>query len=329
MQEEIVDRRGWLTREQFLDLISAANVIPGPNSTEVAIHVGFQRGRWAGLVVAGVAFILPAALIVGALAALYVRFGTLPAVAAMLYGVKPVVITIVLQAIWKLGRSALKTRTLAAVCVLATAAALLGVDELLLLAIAAVAMLLLTYARTSRATASSVALLPLFLVFLKIGAVLFGSGYVLLAFLRHDLVTRLHWLTEAKLLDAIAVGQITPGPVFTTATFIGYLLAGPPGAVAATVAIFLPAFVFVAASGPFLARVRRSPTLGAALDGINAASLALMIAVSWQLARAAVVDLSTLSIAIVSAALLLFTRINPTWLVAGSAAAGIALALRG
>ena len=336
MQEEIVERRGWLTREQFLDLISAANVIPGPNSTEVAMHVGFVRGRWRGLVVAGACFILPAALIVTALAILYVRYSALPAVTGVLYAVKPVVIAIVVQAIWRLAAAALKTPLLIALCVAATIAALAGVDELLLLAVGACVMIAVARLRRTStlfaavpsllaATATGTpafGLLPLFLFFLKVGSVLFGSGYVLVAFLRRDLVERWGWLTEGQLLDAVAIGQVTPGPVFTTATFIGYLLGGGAGAVVATAGIFLPAFVFVALTARFVERVRHSPTLGAALDGINAASLALMIAVCWQLGRSAIVDVPTVVIAVVSAALLLF-RVNPTWLVVGAAVVGI------
>lgn len=336
MQEEIVERRGWLTREQFLDLISAANVIPGPNSTEVAMHVGFVRGRWRGLVVAGACFILPAALIVTALAVLYVRYSALPAVTGVLYAVKPVVIAIVVQAIWRLAAAALKTPFLIALCVAATIAALAGVDELLLLAIGACVMIVVARLRkppalfltvpsmlaVTAAGAPAFGLLPLFLFFLKVGSVLFGSGYVLVAFLRRDLVERWGWLTEGQLLDAVAIGQVTPGPVFTTATFIGYLLGGGAGAAIATVGIFLPAFVFVALTARWVERVRQAPILGAALDGINAASLALMIAVSWHLGRSAIVDIPTAVIAIVSAALLLF-RVNPTWLVVGAAVIGI------
>jgi chromate transporter len=333
MQEEIVERRAWLTREQFLDLISAANLIPGPNSTEVAMHVGFVRARWRGLVIAGACFILPAALIVAAIAVLYVRYAALPAVAGHLYAVKPVVNAIVVQAIWRLAAAALKTPMLIALCLVTTAAALAGVDELLLLAIAAGAMIAVKrlqqpvamFAAVPSALAAAApqfGLLPLFLFFLKVGSVLFGSGYVLVAFLRRDLVERWGWLTDRQLLDAVAIGQVTPGPVFTTATFIGYILGGSAGAVLATIGIFLPAFIFVALSARFVERARRSPVFGAALDGVNAASLALMIAVTWQLGRSAIVDVPTILIAAISAVALLVFRINPTWLVAGAATAG-------
>lgn len=298
MEDEVVRRRRWLTREQFLDYLGATNLIPGPNSTELAIHVGHARAGWRGLLVAGACFILPAALIVAAIAWAYVKYGTLPQGEAILRGVKPVVIAVVFQAMWRLGRSAVKSPTLAAVALTATVAAALG---------------------------APFGLLPLFAVFAKIGAVLFGSGYVLLVFLRADLVERLHWLSEQQLLDAVAVGQVTPGPVFTTATFVGYVLGGGPGAAVATLGIFLPAFVFVALSGPLIPRLRRSPTAGAVLDGVNVASLALMVVVTWHLARSALVDGGTVTLALLSAVLLLWRRVNSAWLVLGGAMAGLLL----
>ncbi len=352
MRQEFVERRGWLTEADFLDLVGASNLIPGPSSTEVAIHVGLRRAGWRGLVLAGVCFILPAALIVTALAWAYVRFGHLPQAAGVFYGVKPVIIAVVGQALWLLGRSALKTRLLAFVGLAATVTAFLGAPPLALLfgtgtalglwgwwrdepkrsvkplaALAAVIAGLLGMplgiALVQPPASRTVSLASLFLVFVKIGSAIFGSGYVLLAFLRADLVTRLHWLTSAQLLDSVAVGQFTPGPVFTTATFIGYVVAGPWGALAATVGIFLPAFVFVALSRPLIARVRHSPTARAFLDGVNAASLALMAFVTWQLARAAVIDVPTFAIAAVSAVLLFRWRINSAWLVLGGAALGL------
>ncbi len=262
MEDEVVRRRRWLSTEEFLDLLGATNLIPGPNSTEMAIHVGHRQAGWKGLLVAGCCFIMPAALIVTAFAWAYTRYRSVPEVTGVLYGVKPVIIAVVLQALWALGRTAL---------------------------------------------------------------VLYGSGYVLLAFLRADLVERWHWLSEAQLLDAIAVGQVTPGPVFTTATFIGYLLGGPVGAFAATVGIFLPAFFFVGVSAPLIPRIRRSPTASAFLDGVNAASLALMAVVTYRLGRAAVVGPATVALALVSTALLLRFRINSAWLVLGGAGAGLLL----
>jgi chromate transporter len=341
MEDEVVRRRGWMTRERLLDLIGAANLIPGPTSTELAIHIGHDRAGWPGLIVAGACFILPAVAIVLAIAWSYVRFGALPAVGDVLYGVKPVIIAVVAQALWSLGRTALRTVPLAAVGLAALVASLARVDELIVLAAAGLAvaigrgtlrrtappavgwMPLLATGAASSATA--VGLWPLFWVFLKIGSVLFGSGYVLLAFLRTDLVERLHWLTESQLLDAVVVGQITPGPVFTTATFIGYVLGGGGGAAVATVGIFLPAFAFVAISGPLVPRIRRSRLAGAVLDGVNVASLALMAAVALQLGRSAIVDVPTAVLAAVGAAALIRYRINSAWLVLGGAIAGAAI----
>lgn len=357
MRQEFVDRKGWLTEAEFLDLVGASNLIPGPSSTEVAIHIGRRRMGWIGLLLAGVCFILPAALIATALAWAYVRFGRLPQAAGVFYGVKPVIIAVVAQALWMLGRTALKTRQTAAAGLAATVLAFLGVPPLALLfgagaalgtrgwlrdeptrsvrpllTLAAVAAVLigmpLALSAFQPPASRAVSLSPLFLVFVKIGSVIFGSGYVLLAFLRADLVTRLHWLTSAQLLDSVAVGQFTPGPVFTTATFIGYLVAGPWGAVAATLGIFLPAFVFVALSGPLIPRVRQSPTARAFLDGVNAASLALMAFVTSQLARAALVDGVTVALAVVSALLLFRWRVNSAWLVLGGAVVGLILRAR-
>jgi chromate transporter len=342
MEDEVVRRRGWLTREAFLDYLGATNLIPGPNSTELAIHIGRERAGWPGLLVAGTCFILPAAVIVTGLAWAYLRFGRLPAAAGVLYGVKPVVIAVVLQALWGLGRTAVKSPVLAALGLAAMGAVGAGVHELLVLIAAGAVMATIRAGRAGRAAGAfaglGVTLAPaaapfslggLFGVFLKIGAVLFGSGYVLLAFLRADLVERLGWLSERQLLDAIAVGQITPGPVFTTATFVGYLLGGGPGALVATVGIFLPAFVFVALSGVLVPRLRRSAAAGAALDGVNVASLALMALVTLQLARTALVDAATVALAAASALLLLRWRVNSAWLVLAGALAGLAAAWLG
>jgi chromate transporter len=320
MEEEVVRRRGWLTREEFLDLLGAANLIPGPNSTELAIHIGYRRGGWRGLVVAGTCFILPAALIVFGIAWLYVRYARLPEAKALLYGIKPVIIAIVLDALWRLARTAMRTPLLAIAAVAAATAAFLGVHELAVL-FATGTLVMLLRVRPPRATTFSV--LPIFLFFLKVGSVLFGSGYVLIAFLRGDLVQRWGWLTEAQLLDAIAVGQITPGPLFTTATFVGYVLAGTPGAIVATVGIFLPAFFFVALSSPLIPRLRRSALMSAFLDGINVAAVALMAVVTWQLGRAAIVDATTIVLAIVSAMVLWRWRVNSAWLVLGGAVVGL------
>jgi len=349
-EDEVVRRRGWLTREQFLDYLGAANLIPGPSSTEMAIFVGQARAGRAGLVVAGACFILPAALLVGALAWAYTRIGTLPVTEGLLYGVKPVVIAVVLQALWRLGKSALKGPSLVVVGLAAAAANALGGNELAVLAGAGFVSVLLASLSAHRrrlgdppsgeptlralglpviplgvaaTTAGGAGLGALFLVFLKIGATVFGSGYVLLSFLHADMVMRHHWLTESQLLDAVAVGQVTPGPVFTTATFIGYLVGGVPGAMVATAGIFLPGFLLVAVSGPLVTRLRRSTVAGAALDGVNVGALALMAVVTGRLGRAALVDVWTVLLTVVSVALLLRYRVNAAWLVLGGAVAGV------
>jgi chromate transporter len=346
MEDEIVRRRAWLSRERFLDLLGAANLIPGPNSTEMAIYVGRARAGWRGLVVAGACFIIPAFLIVMACAWAYVRLGRLPAAGGLLYGIKPVIIAIVLQALWGLGRTATKTRLIAGVGVLSLALAAAGVHELIVIFGAGVLLALWAWlgarptsgtmqsiaplaaappAAVVAATAAPFSLTALFLLFLKVGSVLFGSGYVLLAFLRADLVSRLGWITEGQLLDAVAVGQVTPGPVSTTATFIGYLLGGVPGAVVATLGIFLPSFFFVAVSGPLIPRLRKSRVAGAFLDGVNVGSIALMALVTVQLAQAAVVDLATAVLAIASGVILVGFRVNSAWLVVAAGLIGIAL----
>ena len=353
MRAECVECRRWLSEAEFLDLLGASNLIPGPSSTELAIHIGRHRAGVPGLIVAGLGFILPAALLVSACAWAYVRFGHRPQAAGVLYGVEPVVVAIIAQALWALGRTALRTRPLAVLALLAAVLDAAGVNALAVLlgagalpglrawqmqppprlrlqiprALIALpaAMVGLPLALTvwQPARLSPARPLSLFLVFLKIGSVLYGSGYVLLAFLRADLVTRLHWLTPAQLLDATAVGQFTPGPVFTTATFIGWVLAGPAGAAAATVGIFLPAFLLVALSGPLVPRLRRSPVAAAALDGVNAASLALMAVVSVPLARAALTDGLSIALAAVSLLLLVRGRVNAAWLVMAGAALGL------
>jgi chromate transporter len=350
MEQELVRRRGWVSHETFLDLVAASNLIPGPNSTELAIHLGRERAGWRGLVVAGVCFIVPASVIVGVAAWAYVRWGSLPQAAGVLAGVKPVILAVLAQALWGLGRTGLKTPGLGVIAAAAFVLALGGVGELPILFGAGLGFAIGAWARGSQAsplpaiaatptvwasvagggaTAAAVGAWPLFGVFLKIGSVLFGSGYVLVAFLRGELVTKLGWLTEAQLLDAVAVGQVTPGPVFTTATFVGYVLAGVPGAVAATVGIFLPAFVFVAVSGPLVPWLRRSPVAGGFLDGVIAASLALMAAATVWLAKGALVTPWSVAVMAAAAALLIRWKVNATWLVAGGAVVGVAMQLLG
>ena len=355
MEEEFVRRRNWITQEQFLDRLATANLIPGPSSTEVAIFIGHLKRGWRGLIVAGVCFIVPAALIVSAIAWAYVRFGSLPRAQGVLYAIKPVVVAIVIQALGRLSRTALRTPLLAVIAVFAAGITLLGVSPVLVLLLAGalsaaalgmknrlLAATVLTWPKlfgstavrgtlagaailTATAVAVPIGLLRLFLSFLKIGSVVFGSGYVLLAFLQSEFVDRLHWLTNQQLLDAVAVGQFTPGPVFTTATFIGYVVAGWKGAIIATIGIFLPGFVLVALSGPLIPRLRQSPILAAALDGVVAGSLALMAVVTWQLGKASVVDWTTLAILGAALIALLRFRVNSAWLIAAAAIVGLLL----
>jgi chromate transporter len=341
MEDEFVRKRHWITEAEFLDRLAAASLIPGPSSTEVAIFIGQAKQGWAGLVIGGCCFIIPAALLVTLIAAVYVRFGSLPQVAGILYGIKPAVIAIILQALWNLARTAIKSKLLAVISVLAVVLSGFGVAPLIVLAIAGIASgaaalfksqgdvsfaAIPTFAKLGlllgTVAAVPVSMIRLFLSFLKIGAVVFGSGYVLLAFLRTEFIDRLHWLTEKQLIDAVAVGQFTPGPVFTTATFIGYLVAGIPGALLATIGIFLPGFALVALSGRMLPRLRRSVWASAMLDGVVVASLALMAVVAWQLGRAAIVDWRTLVMLIVSAAVVLRFRVNSAWVIAGAGITG-------
>jgi chromate transporter len=344
MQDEVVERRGWLSRRRFLDLVGATNLIPGPNSTELAIYIGYERGGWAGLFVAGASFILPAMVIVTGFAWAYVEYGTTPSGEALLYGVQPVVIAIVAHALGKLAPTAAGNWLLRVVLVAAAALFLVGTNELVLLFGFGLLVMLSRNAMRLRSRAASIVgpfafvvlaqdgQLPvtmerLFFVFLKIGAVLYGGGYVILAFLQNDFVERLGWLTQQQLIDAISIGQVTPGPLFTTATFIGYVLKGIPGALVATLAIFLPSFVFVAISHRFIVRLRRSPWFSGLLDGVNAAAVGLMAGVTVLLAREAIVDVLTLSIGLVALALLAFARVNSAWLIAAGGAIGLLVQL--
>ncbi|MCE9647886.1 MAG: chromate efflux transporter [Chloroflexi bacterium] len=338
MHDEVVKRRKWLTDEGFLDLLGATNLIPGPNSTEMAIHIGYLRAGLPGLIAAGLGFVLPAALIVLGLSWLYVRFGAMPQVEWLMYGVKPVVIAIISQALWNLGNKAFKNRLLGIVGVTVFILYFFKANEIVLLfAGGLVVMLIAKWRHLTKP--SPLFLFPLggiglaqftipfslpilFLTFLKIGSVLYGSGYVLLAFLRNDFVLRLGWLTDRQLLDAIAIGQITPGPLFTSATFIGYILGGTPGALLATLGIFLPSFIFVLMSNPLIPKIRNSVWAGSLLDGVNASSLGLMAGVTCQLAFSSLTDFYTAFIGTVSLVLLLRYKINSTWLIAGGALAG-------
>lgn len=348
LRQQVVTRRKWVTEQQYLDMIGAANLVPGPTSTQTVMHSSYARAGWPGLFVGGTLFIIPAATLVLAFAWLYVRYGATTGGVWLLYGIKPVIIAVVVQALWGLGRTAVKNVVLGADGVAVFAGYVLGVNVILLIFGAAILVMLIENGRrlrTSRPTLRGVAPLPavkiaalfaiaagaaapysplrLFLTFLKIGSVLYGSGYVLLAFLRNDFVNHLGWLTNQQLLDAVAVGQFTPGPVFTTATFIGYIVGGFWGAVLATIGIFLPAFVFVALSVPLMPHLRRSPWTAAALDGVNVAAVGLMAAVTWELGRAAVIDWFTALLAVIAAALLIRFRVNSVWLVLGGGVVGI------
>jgi chromate transporter len=336
MEDEVVNRRRWLDRQRFLDLLGAANLLPGPSSSELAIFIGQSQAGCAGLLLGGICFILPAALLTAVIAWAYLRFGSLPQTMGILYGIRPVVVAIILQALWRLGQIALKNKLLMMIAVGAATVSLAGVGPVWILLSCGVAVFAARNAERLRSLPAVFGLAPtpaaiithwslgnLFLIFLKLGAVVFGSGYVLLAFLQVDLVDRLHWLNEKQLLDAVAVGQITPGPVFSTATFIGYILAGGRGAALATIAIFLPAFFLVAFTGPLLPRLRRSKVFSAILDGVNAGSLGLMLVVSLFLARAAILDLATALITVGSSILLLPFKCNPTWLILAGATFGI------
>lgn len=358
MEDEVVRRRRWLTEQEFLDRIGAANLIPGPNSTELALHIGLERRGILGLLVAGGAFILPAASLSAAFAWAYVRYGTLPSFQWALMGAKPVVLALVVQAFTRLAPRAARSTRLRLLGAFSLVGAWFGLSNLLLLGLAgATGALALRpsdggsieqgkangadrgdsgdVAPTVMAlgplaiAASGVSIGRVFAVFLKIGSMLFGSGYVLLSFLRKELVLRRGWLVESQLLDAVAVGQLTPGPVFSTATFLGFLLAGPAGAAAATVGIFAPAFVLVAVSGPLVPRLRRSRIAAGVLDGVNVASLALMVAVAATLARSTFVDVPSLVTGLVATVLLLRFEVNGSWLVLLGAAAGYLLSFFG
>jgi chromate transporter len=344
MDNEVVNRRQWMSREKLLDLLGITNLIPGPNSTELAIHIGYELGGWRGLLIAGGCFIVPAMLIVWGLAAIYARYQTVPQVEWLLYGIKPVIIAIVLQALWNLGKKAAKDLPTRIAGIAAIAAYFAGLNEILLLIVLGIAVMLLknwhnrgqttgalllpfsgflAQAGTTTTTVTSVSWVNVFFFFLKIGCVLYGSGYVLLAFLQRELVERNQWLTSQQLLDAVAIGQLTPGPVFTTATFIGYLLAGNAGAIAGTSGIFLPAFVLVWVVNPWVAKLRQSPWASGLLDGVNAASLGLMAGVTYSLGQAALVDWVTIVLAILSAIAVFRFKINSAWLVLAGGLIGL------
>jgi chromate transporter len=348
MRRELVDRRKWISEQDFLDLFGIMNLIPGPSSTETVIALGYWRAGWPALILAGVLFILPAMLMILALSWAYVRYGSLPAAQWILYGINPIVISIIADALWGLGRTALKNVWLALMAVVALVLYFWGVSVVAIILGAAALTAAFAYSK-SRGDKRAIGVIPviglgtgasllaaatkaipfsmtrLFLTFLKIGAVSYGSGYVLLAFMRADFVAHLHWLTDKQLLDAIAAGQITPGPVFASATFVGYLTGGLKGAMLATLGIFLPSFVFIAILFPFIPRLKGSAGARIFLDGINAVTVGLMAAVSWQLARGAILDAFTAAEAVIGFFILRRYQINSAWLILGGLVAGFAL----
>ena len=364
LEDEVVTRRPWVTRQHFLDLIGATNLIPGPNSTEMVMHVGYEQGGVWGQLVAAVCFIGPAALLTGLLAWVYVEFGTTPALEPFLAGIKPAVLAVILGAVWKLGKKAVKGWQLAVIGTAVMAAMLLGIQEILaLLAGGVLGMLWLVWLRRrngkggngtavgalflnpwnpwnlrqtlpnflaplaphAQEAANAPSLWDIGWFFLRTGAVLYGSGYVLIAFIEQDLVQRYGWLTQAQLLDAIAIGQFTPGPVLTTATFIGYLLAGVPGAIVATLAIFLPSFLFVLILNPIVPRLRKSVWASAFLDAVNVAALGLMLVVTVGLARGSLVSWQAWVIAALAAVGTFYFKLNSAWIILGGALLGFAL----
>lgn len=350
MDDEIVKRRQWMRREDLLDLMGVTNLLPGPNSTELAIHIGYEQRGWAGLFVAGGCFILPAMVIVWLLAIVYVRSQTIPQVEWLLYGIKPVIMAVILQALWKLGKKAIKDLPTRVAGMIAIAAYVAGFNEIMILLLLGIsimlyknwqndnknqgALLLPAFGMLAQTGGASTAVVTVgwgsvLLFFLKIGSVLYGSGYVLLAFLQRDLVENYQWLTSQQLLDAVAIGQITPGPVLTTATFVGYLLAGNMGAIAGTIGIFLPAFLLVGIVNPWVSKLRQSSWASGFLDGVNAASLGLMAGVTFTLGRAALIDWVTILVAILGAIAVFRFKINSVWLVVAGGMIGLTAHLLG
>jgi chromate transporter len=351
MDDEVVKRRGWMTREKLLDLLGVTSLIPGPSSTQLAIYIGYERAGFWGVVLAGTSFILPAMLMVWGLAAVYVRYQALPQVNWLLYGIKPVIIAIVVQALCKLGQKAIKDQWTAIATLSVILAFALGAHELMLLLLAGLGVAALQNGANGWGTKlpmlffpgvlaaaapteiapmiASVSWVKVFLFFLKIGSVLYGGGYVLLAFLQRDLVERSHWLTSQQLLDAIAIGQVTPGPLFTTATFVGYLLAGNGGAIAGTLGIFLPSFILILVIGPWVEKIRSSAWASGFLDGVNAASVGLMAVVTYTLGRAAIVDWRTITVALLSSIAIFRFQINAIWLILAGGLVGIAVKVIG
>ena len=342
MEEEVVRKRAWMSHEHFLDLVGATNLIPGPNSTEMTMHIGNERAGWKGLVLAGCCFIVPAVIITALFAWAYQLYGRLPQVRPFIYGIQPAIIAVIVVTMIALGKKALKSVQLGILGIAAAAAVLAGFNEIYVLFGAGFTGIILYFLRASRNnaaglipfgllqmnhTAVDVSTLKLFLLFLKVGAILYGSGYVLFAFLDAELVAK-GLLTKQELIDAIAVGQFTPGPVFSSATFIGWQLGGLPGAIAATVGIFLPSFLFVALLNPLIPKLRRSAVMAAFLDTVNIASIAIILSVIVEMSRETLLDWRTILIAVISFFLTFyFKKLNTAFIVLGGALLGYALLL--
>lgn len=349
MEEEVVKKRKWITHEHFLDLLGATNLIPGPNSTEMAIHIGYVKAGWKGLIIAGVCFIIPASIITLVLAYLYKSYGTTPALEPFIAGMRPAIIAVIFAAMYRLSKPQIKNYFTITVIVLVTVFNLVGVDEILLLLCAGVLGIVwelrekvmaslfssnipivvsgIVIVKNILTATTEVTFSGLFLFFLKIGLVLYGSGYVLVAYLQGGLVESRHWLTHTQLLDAIAIGQFTPGPVLSTATFIGYILMGVPGAITATTAIFLPSFVLVFLIGQFIPKIRKFKAASGFLNGVNAASLGLMLSVTILLAKTALINIGTLIIFLLAVIFVLIKKVNVVWIILGSAVTGWLLSL--
>ncbi|MBT8324359.1 MAG: chromate efflux transporter [Winogradskyella sp.] len=341
MEDEIIEKRKWMSRDYFLDLIGTTNLIPGPNSTEMTMHCGYERAGKIGLFVAGISFIFPATIITALLAYLYVEYGQLPEIEPLIYGIKPAVLAIIAGAILKLGKKALKNVELIVIGVVVLTASLLGVNEVLALLVAGVLGMFYFYIKSKlkstinsvapiflflglKTTVAKISALKLFLIFLKVGAILYGSGYVLFAYLDAELVTR-GLLTRAELIDAIAIGQFTPGPVLSTSTFIGYQLSGFPGAIAATTGIFLPSFLFVLLLNPFIPRMRKSTILRYFLDSVNVAAVAVMLAVLLIMAKETLIEWQSILIALIAVILTFKTKVSSIWTIVIGAVLGFLL----
>ena len=342
MQQEVVTKRKWMTDQHFLDLVGATNLIPGPNSTEMAIHIGQERAGWKGLLVAGLCFILPAVLITGLFAWLYKTYGQLPDVQPFVYGIKPAIIAIILAAVYPLAKKSLKSIALGIIGVAVLMLSLLGINEISLMFGAGLLALTFNFFKQQKNSngffpfsilqISATTLLPvtnsqLFWIFLKIGSILYGSGYVLFAFLDTELVAK-GLLSRQQLIDAIAVGQFTPGPVFSSVTFIGYQINGPTGAIVSTIGIFLPSFVFVALLNPIVKRLRHSNLFAAFLDAVNVASVAIIISVCYAMGKDSITDWRTILIAVASIVITVgFKKINSAWIVLGGSLTDYLLSL--